>query len=130
MRHVRARPRGTAGTCRMRLKSRLRAFQCSIAGRISIRSARPTISSTVLKPSSAMCSRTSCATKRMKFTTCAGSPAKRSRSSGSCVAIPTGHVLRWQTRIITQPERHERRRGEPELLGPQERADHDIAARS
>ena len=28
---------------------------------------------------------------------------KRSRSSGSCVAIPTGQVFRWQTRIITQP---------------------------
>ena len=32
-----------------------------------------------------------------------GVPAKRRRSSGSCVAIPTGHVFRWQTRIITQP---------------------------
>ena len=25
------------------------------------------------------------------------------RSSGSCVATPTGHVFRWQTRIIMQP---------------------------
>ena len=25
------------------------------------------------------------------------------RSSGSCVAMPTGHVLRWQARIMMQP---------------------------
>ncbi len=35
--------------------------------------------------------------------TCSGSPAKRLRSSGSCVAIPTGQVFRWQARIMTQP---------------------------
>ncbi len=26
------------------------------------------------------------------------------RSTGFCVATPTGHVSRWQTRIITQPD--------------------------
>ncbi len=87
----------------MREKSRFRAFQWSTARRISIRSERPTISSMVRYPSSAMYSRTSCAMKRMKFTTCAGSPVKRARSFGSCVATPTGQVLRWQARIITQP---------------------------
>ncbi len=50
-----------------------------------------------------MYSRTSRATKVMKLTTYCGSPLKRLRSSGSCVAMPTGQVLRWQTRIITQP---------------------------
>ncbi len=50
-----------------------------------------------------MISRTSCAMKRMKFTTCAGSPVKRLRSTGSCVATPTGQVFRWQTRIMMQP---------------------------
>ena len=40
----------------------------------------------------------------MKLTTCSGLPVYRERSAGSCVAMPTGHVLRWQTRIITQPE--------------------------
>ncbi len=35
--------------------------------------------------------------------TCSGVPANRRRSSGSWVAMPTGHVFRWQTRIITQP---------------------------
>ena len=32
-----------------------------------------------------------------------GLPVKRSRSSGFCVATPTGHVSRWQTRIMMQP---------------------------
>ena len=44
------------------------------------------------------------ATKRKKVTTCSAFPVKRSRSSGFWVAIPTGQVSRWHTRIITQPE--------------------------
>ena len=39
----------------------------------------------------------------MYVVTCSGTPAKRERSSGSWVAIPTGHVFRWQTRIMMQP---------------------------
>ncbi len=39
-----------------------------------------------------------------KLTTNSGLPVKRLRSSGFCVATPTGQVSRWQTRIITQPE--------------------------
>ena len=50
-----------------------------------------------------MIRRASSATKKRKSTTCSGWPRKRRRSSGSCVAIPTGHVFRWQARIITQP---------------------------
>ena len=38
-----------------------------------------------------------------KFSTNSGFPLKRFRSSGFCVAMPTGQVSRWQTRIITQP---------------------------
>jgi hypothetical protein len=30
--------------------------------------------------------------------TCSGVPVKRFLSSGSCVAIPTGQVFRWQER--------------------------------
>ena len=41
--------------------------------------------------------------KRMKLTTDCGSPVKFLRSSGFCVATPTGQVSRWQTRIMTQP---------------------------
>ena len=101
--HVRPVVLGTWGWKRIRLKSRLWAFQWSIARRISSRSEWPTISSKVRKPSMAMYSRTSRATKVMKLTTYCGSPVKRLRSSGSCVAMPTGQVFRWQTRIITQP---------------------------
>ena len=50
-----------------------------------------------------MISRTSSATKKKKLTTCSGVPLKRLRSSGSCVAMPTGHVFRWQARIMMQP---------------------------
>ena len=32
-----------------------------------------------------------------------GVPVYRSRSTGFWVAMPTGQVSRWQTRIITQP---------------------------
>jgi hypothetical protein len=41
--------------------------------------------------------------KRMKLTTCSGLPVNLARSFGSCVATPTGQVLRWQTRIMMQP---------------------------
>ena len=50
-----------------------------------------------------MISRSSCAMKRMKFTTCSGLPVNFSRSRGSCVATPAGQVFRWQTRIMMQP---------------------------
>ncbi len=62
------------------------------------------MSSSLRKPSCAMYSRTSSAMNIMKLTTCSGLPANLLRSSGSWVAIPTGQVLRWQTRIMTQPE--------------------------
>ena len=52
---------------------------------------------------------------------------KRSRSRGFWVAMPTGQVSRWHTRIITQPDDHERRGGEAELLGPEQRRDDHVA---
>ena len=39
----------------------------------------------------------------MKLTTWSACPANFSLRSGFWVAIPTGHVSKWQTRIITQP---------------------------
>ena len=66
--------------------------------------------------------------KRMKFTTWAGSPVKRARSFGSCVATPTGQVLRWQARIMMQPSDDQRAGGEAELLGAEQGADDDVAA--
>ena len=40
----------------------------------------------------------------MKLITCSGCPLKFLRNSGSWVAIPTGHVFKWQARIIIHPE--------------------------
>ena len=54
----------------------------------------PTISFKVLKPRLAMICLSSSATKYMKLITCSGVPLKFLRSSGSCVAIPTGQVFK------------------------------------
>ena len=67
------------------------------------RSVRPTISLTVRNPSLDMYSLNSCAIKRMKFSTYSGLPLNLLRSSGFCVATPTGQVSRLHTRIITHP---------------------------
>ena len=99
----RGAPSGTSGKCRICVRSTPRAFQWSIAAPTSSRSVRPISSSTVRMPSEAMISRSSSATKKQKFTTCSGWPLKRLRSSGSCVAMPTGQVFRWQARIMMQP---------------------------
>ena len=50
-----------------------------------------------------MYSRSSRATKVMKFTTYSGFPEKRLRSSGSWVAMPAGQVSRLHARIMQQP---------------------------
>ena len=75
-----------------------------------------------------MSSRTSSAMKRMKFTTCSGSPVNFSRSSGSWVATPTGQVLRWQTRIIMQPSATSGAVAKPNSSAPSSAADHHVAA--
>ena len=62
-----------------------------------------------------------------KVSTNSGLPEKRERSSGFCVAMPTGQVSRWQTRIMTQPDDDERGRGEAELLGAEQRRHDDVA---
>ena len=67
-------------------------------------------------------SRTSCAMNRKKFSTYSGRPSNRSRSSGFWVATPTGQVSRWQTRIMMQPDDHQRRGREAELLGAEQAA--------
>ncbi len=83
--------------------SRPLAFQCCTAVRTSSTSTWPIISCIVRKPSAAMCSRTSWAMYSMKLTTNSGLPLNFLRSSGFCVATPTGQVSRWQTRIMMQP---------------------------
>ena len=50
-----------------------------------------------------MISRTSSATKKKKLMACSGWPLNLARSTGSCVATPTGQVLRWHLRIMMQP---------------------------
>ncbi len=50
-----------------------------------------------------MIARTSSAMLKKNRTACSGLPAKSLRSSGSWVAIPTEHVLRWHLRNMMQP---------------------------
>ncbi len=63
----------------------------------------PVASESERKPAAARYWRTSSATKNMKLITCSGRPLKRRRSTGSCVATPTGQVLRWHFLIMMQP---------------------------
>ena len=44
------------------------------------------------------------------------------------MATPTGQVFRWQTRIMMQPSRDQRRGREAEFLGAEQRGDDDVAA--
>ena len=74
-----------------------------------------------------MISRSSSAMKSMKLTTCSGLPSNFFRSTGSCVAMPTGQVFRWQTRIMMQPDATSAARREAELLGAEQRRDRDVA---
>ncbi len=85
-------------------RSSLCAFQCSAAWVVSSAPTCPTISLTVRKPNCAISSRTSSAMNMKKFSTNSGLPLNRSRSTGFCVATPTGQVSRWQTRIMMQPD--------------------------
>ncbi len=62
-----------------------------------------------------------------KCSTNSGLPLKRSRRAGVWVAIPTGQVSRWQTRIMMQPDTTSGRRSEAELLGTEQGGDHDVA---
>ena len=55
-------------------------------------------------------------------------PENRSRSSGFCVAMPTGHVSRWQTRIITQPDTTSGAVAKPYSSAPSSAAMIDVAA--
>ena len=67
------------------------------------KSVLPTSSSTLFTPNFAIYSRSSCAIKRIKFSTYSGFPMNRFLNSGFCVATPIGHVSRLHTLIITQP---------------------------
>ena len=64
-----------------------------------------------------------------KFSTNSGCPVKRLRSSGFWVAIPTGQVSRWQTRIITHPDTTRGAVAKPNSSAPSSAAMIDVAAR-
>ena len=70
------------------------AFQCDSAARVSRTSVCPIASSSVRKPSAARCSRTSWAMNSMNATTYSALPSNFARSTGFCVATPTGQVSR------------------------------------
>ena len=61
-------------------------------------------SSSERRPSEASSSRTSSAMYSKKVSTNSGLPLNLARSAGFWVAIPTGQVSRWQTRIMMQPD--------------------------
>ena len=84
-------------------------------------SVRPIISLMVRKPSWAISSRTSCATKRMKLTTWSGV----ARELLAQLRVLRGHADRAGVEVADAhhdaAERHQRRRREAELLGAQQR---------
>ena len=110
-------------------KSRPLAFQCSMAFLGSSTSARPTISLIVRKPSWAMISRTSCAMKRMKLTTCSGSPVKfLRRLRDPAWRRRPGRCCRWQTRIMMQPSATSGAVAKPNSSAPSSAAIDHVAA--
>ena len=85
-------------------------------------------SSSERRPSEASSSRTSSAMYSKKVWTNSGLPLNLARSSGFWVAMPTGQVSRWQTRIMMQPETTSGAVAKPYSSAPKQRADHDVAA--
>ena len=77
-----------------------------------------------------MISRSSSASRKKKFTTCSGLPANFLRSSGSCVAMPTGQVFRWHLRIMMQPMVTSAAGGDAPFLGAQHRGDGHVLGRA
>mmetsp|Transcript_19113 Transcript_19113/g.60010 ORF Transcript_19113/g.60010 Transcript_19113/m.60010 type:complete len:332 (+) Transcript_19113:2666-3661(+) len=76
------------------------SLRCAFGRR---RSVRPMRSLNFRTPREAIISRVSSATMNRKLTRCSGWPVNFLRSSGSCVATPTGQVFRWHLRIMMQP---------------------------
>ena len=117
-----------SGSCSTGDRSSLWAFQCSAACVVSSAPTWPTISLTVRKPNWAISSRTSSAMNMKKFSTNSGLPLKRfaqhrvlgrdADRTGVEVADPHHDAARH----------HQRRGREAELLGAEQRGDHDVAA--
>ena len=109
-------------------KSSPLAFQCSIAWRQPSRSTRPTMSSNVRKPSSAMICRASSATKVRKRTTYSALPGNRLRRSGSWVAMPDRAGAQVALPHQDAAQRDQGRGAEAEAFGPQQGGDDHVAA--
>src|SRR6476469_4159220 len=116
-----------ATSARIGARSSPLAFQWSTAAAVSSSETWPTASSMLRKPSAARCSRTSSAMYSKKVSTNSGLPEKRARSSGFWVAMPTGQVSRWQTRIMMQPLTTSGAVAKPNS-GAEQRGDDDVAA--
>ena len=123
-----ASPGGTSGDASTIDRSTRRAFQWSIASSMSSRSIRPIMSSKRRKPerrhdlAGRPRRRASGSRPRAR-----ASRAKRARSSGSWVAIPTGQVFRWQTRIMMQPIAISGAVEKPHSSAPSSAADDHVA---
>ena len=85
-------------------------------------------SSSERRPREARSSRTSSAMYSKKVSTNSGLPLNLARSAGFWVAMPTGQVSRWQTRIMMQPETTSGAEAKPYSSAPEQRADDDVAA--
>ncbi|SKZ25355.1 Uncharacterised protein [Mycobacteroides abscessus subsp. abscessus] len=86
------------------LRSSPLLFQWATAVSVWSRCDCPIASSSVRYPNCARYFRTSSAMNRKKLTMCSAWPVNRERSTGFCVATPTGQVSRWQTRIMMHPD--------------------------
>mmetsp|Transcript_24767 Transcript_24767/g.83234 ORF Transcript_24767/g.83234 Transcript_24767/m.83234 type:complete len:365 (-) Transcript_24767:3195-4289(-) len=91
---ARSRPRTLSGR---------RELRTTFGSTSSTSPAAPTSSSIDFMPSEWSTMRISSAINQKKFMTCSGLPSNLRRSSGSCVAMPTGHVFKWHLRIMMQP---------------------------
>ena len=75
-----------------------------------------------------MISRTSCAMNFMKFTACSGSPVKFLRKSRVLRGDADRAGVQMADAHHDAAERHERRGGEAEFLGAEQRGDDHVAA--
>ena len=105
-----------------------RARGIDVSERTRSRSWRPTISSIVRAPSPASSRRTSSASARKNCTTRSGVPGNLARRSPRWVAMPDGTGVQVALPGHHAPERDHGRAREAELLGAEQRGDHDVAA--
>ncbi len=119
---------GTGGSYSTAERSIPFAFQCSTSVRCTRQSTRPTISSTVRKPSSAIILRRSSATKKKKLITCSGCPWNFLRSSGILRRDANRASIQMALAHHDAAHGNQRRGREAKLLRAQQRGDGHVAA--